>query len=120
MVEIKTGEVYAAARVRSGSNANGSWQFVTVKEDGKGRKEILIWVGNHPQPIEEGGKFRLTGLGSVKFASRKDNTGQWRDECNVSGTIEPVMSADEAAEKGVYPPSSSTYTELDDDGELPF
>ena len=118
MIELKIGELYTAARARQGESPKGPWQFAAVREDGKGRKEILIWVDNRPQPIAEGGKFRLGAISSVKFASRKDNAGVWHDECNITASIEPVMDAAAAAAKGID--VMPGFSELDNDGELPF
>ena len=126
MIELKTGEVYTAARARSGESEKGPWQFVTVKEISKsgkeGRKEILIWVENKPVPSEAGGKFRIKTLRSVKFASRKGNDGEWHEEVNVSADIEAVMSVSDAVTSGidVYPPASTTFAEMTDEDELPF
>jgi hypothetical protein len=126
MIEIKVGEVYTAKRARSGESTRGAWQFVAVKEvdkNGKeGRKEITVWVENKPVSIDEGDTFRITKIHSLKFASRKDNAGNWYDEVNCSADIEPVMSAAGAVNKGidVYPHSSTTFNQLEDDGELPF
>lgn len=122
MIELKTGEVYLATRANGGESGKGPWQYVAVREDGKGRKEIVIWVENRPQPITAESRFRIKTIHSVKFASRKDNAGVWHDEVNVSADIEPVMSVDQAVTNGinVYPPSSSTFEDLGEDGELPF
>lgn len=122
MIELKTGEVYTAARARSGESGKGPWQFAAVKEEGKGRKEILIWVENKPVNLAEGGNFRIKKIHSVKFASRKDNAGNWRDEVNVSADIEAVMSVNDAVTSGidVYPPASTTFAEMTDEDELPF
>lgn len=125
MIELKSGEVYTVARTRQGESAKGPWQFVAVKElikkqDGslaEGRKEVTVWVDNKPQPISEGGKFRLGIISSVKFASRKDNTGTWRDELNVNASIEPVMDGSAASSLGIDVPG---FTPLDDSENLPF
>ena len=124
MIELKTGEVYTAARTRSGESANrGPWQFVAVKEvdkNGKeGRKEILIWVENRPVPIEAGGAFRIDSIHSVKFASKKDNAGVWHDECNINAAITPVINVSEAVARGIDLPASH-FSDIEDDTELPF
>ena len=126
MIELKTGDVYTASRARQGESAKGPWQFVAVKEiitrkDGstsEGRKDVTIWLDNKPQNIAEGGKFRLGIISAVKFASRKDNAGNWRDELTVNASVEPVMDAAAAAARGVD--VSPGFSELGDDGELPF
>jgi hypothetical protein len=123
MIELKTGEVYTAARTRSGESAKGAWQFAAVKEVGKngkdGRKEILVWVSNKPVNISDGGKFRIASIHSVKFASKKDNAGVWHDEVNIEADITPVMNINEAKDSGLDV-STCTFEDLSDDGELPF
>jgi len=72
-----------------------SWEYVRVKGSGGDRKTITIWADNAPTGIEEGDAFRVTQINGVRYASRKDAKGEWRDEFHVNADIERVGPAPE-------------------------
>lgn len=115
-IELKTGETYSAVRARSGDN----YELVVVQEEGKGRKQITIWPTNSPSGVTEGGSFRVDAIQSVKFTSRKDPRGNWRDEVNVNARITPTMSYPAYKAQNVQPDAG--FDEIPDDsfGELPL
>ena len=90
MLELKVGEIYKAERVRSGDSSRGSWELIGMKETGKGKKEITIWVTNVGSGVTEGGEFRIKSIESTKYAARKDNNGNWKDDVSIGATVEPV------------------------------
>lgn len=114
-IELKAGETYSAVRTRSGD----SYELVVVQEEGKGRKQITIWPTNTPSGVSEGGSFRVENIESVKFTSRKDPRGNWRDEVNVNARITPTMSYPTYKAQNVR--ADSAFEDFDESGgERPF
>ena len=89
MIELDLNKCFYSARTRSGVNNKGDWQLIAVKED-SGHKELVIWVHNRPVDIPDGGMFRIKKILAVKYAARKDNRGQWKDDVSVQADIEPA------------------------------
>lgn len=111
MVEVKYGEVYTADFVRSGESGNGKWLLTRVKDSGKSRKEITLWVSNADCGLAEGMNFKVKKIESIKLSARKDNSGVWHDTCACNVEIELMGGG-----------GQSTIYDLPDadDGELPF
>lgn len=118
-VEVKMGGVYEASIVKSGTSSQGAWKMIAIKEEGRGWKEITIWV-DPTTPVEEGGSFRVDKITTVRFTARKDSRGEWRDACSVNAIISP--SAPVNSDNGGGAPShGSRFVNVDvGDEELPF
>ena len=110
MVELKKGEIYDAKFVRSGESGNGAWRLIALKDE-KTRKEITIWAENPDTcGVEEGTRFRVDEILSIKLSARKDNRGEWRDTISANATVSAV---------GGIPKEFVDIT-VGDDEELPF
>lgn len=109
MVEVKCGEVYTADFVRSGDNGNGKWLMTRIKDSGKSRKEITLWIENTGCGLEEGMNFRVAKILGMKLSARKDNSGVWHDTCSANVEVEVVGAA------------ARQFAEITgEDDELPF
>ena len=110
MVELKKGEIYDAKFVRSGEGGNGAWRLIALKDD-RTRKEITIWAENPDTcGVEQGGKFRVDEILSVKLSARKDKNDVWHDTISANAKVCAVAGM------------QTTLADItaDDDGELPF
>lgn len=119
MIHVKLNEVLDAYEVRTGTSEKGDWQCITVKEnEGKGRKKATIWVENCPTSIYSGGKFLVRKITEVRMTSKEfpKGSGKWTDVTNITAMIEPVN----VGAVGINPGYNTSFSELEDSGELPF
>lgn len=88
-----------ADKVKSGGNGGRSWEFIKVKGIGKDRKTVTLWPTDAPSGIKEGDSFRVTKILSVKYASKQDQRGEWRDEVSLNVAVEKVSGAPDTTRK---------------------
>ena len=110
MVKLDLMTGYKAERARSGDSSRGAWELIVVKENGRAKKEITIWVNNKPSGVTEGSMFRITRITSIKYGARRDSNNNWRDDVSVEADVEPMT----------YTDRSGGFEELDDMGDCPF
>lgn len=111
---VKVGEVLTAGFAKTGErkDGSGSWEMIVVKDSGKGKRDITIWVTNAPSGVVKDGTFTVESIESVKWGARKDNNDSWRDDVSINATVKA----------NAIPDAASIFSDLDgdDDGELPF
>ena len=109
MNKLETGKIYTAARHRTGTSANGSWELIATTDE-RGNNDIAVFASNIPSGVEEGGKFRIEKITAVSYGNKKDQSGNWRASISINAEVSPVMSYDEFSKPAPE----------DDDGSLPF
>lgn len=90
MLKLDTQSGFKAERCRSGDSSKGSWELIVVRESGRAKKEITVWVNNRPSGITEGDMFRITNITSVKFGARRDQNNNWRDDVSIEADVESM------------------------------
>ena len=88
-----------ANKVSSGGNGGRSWELIKIKGIGKDRKTVTLWPTDAPSGIKEGDTFRVTKILSVKYASKQDQRGEWRDEVSLNVAVEKVSGAPDTTRK---------------------
>lgn len=117
MLMIEVGQTYVADKAGSGTNANGPYEFIVIKETetkAKVKKEFKIWVKT-PKGISTGQTFRVDSILYVKHSKRKYQEN-WYDELTISAEITPLMQYAQSTSSR----NAGFTTMTDNDEPLPF
>ena len=101
MVKIEKGGVYKAHRVRSGTSRKGDWELIAVKGLGDDRREITVYVENHPSHVREGDPFVVTDIVCVTVKAYQDEEGNWtRNKMYINAMVETALPVNPVADLG--------------------
>lgn len=115
-VNIKVGEILTAKLVRRGTKDDKPWELIAVAAEGKDKKQITVWTENAPSDVKEGQEFIVQSISSIKYGARKIKD-VWHDDVSCNAVVKSVVR--QPVVTGLSIPMDG-FSEIDDDGELPF
>lgn len=120
MNKVEAGNIYTAAKQRSGETQRGAWELIAVTNE-RGKEEVTIFTRNIPSGVVEGQQFLVKEIHSATFRFRKDQNERWQPNISIEATVQPITS--EFGEDSSSPWDSINATDGDlpwDDGYLPL
>lgn len=90
-VRIAVGEEYPIFRFRSGESGRGTWEVITIREEGRSKQEVTIFPTNVPTGCREGNNVKIKSISEVARKKKKDRFGEWTqvDVC-INAEVEAV------------------------------
>lgn len=102
MIRIDKGGIYTAHRVRSGTSSKGDWELIVVKGIGNDKREINLYIMNHPSRIREGEPFKVTEILAVQVNALKDDEGNWtKQKMSADVYVETALPVDPVGDLGL-------------------
>ena len=116
MTELKVGTSYVAKKKRSGTSDKGDWEMVTIL-DNRGKNEVAVFALNRPTGIQEGQKFTVESIQSLKWGFKKDRNDKWQPHCTCEAVIHPIGSEFESGMTGM---EGINWSEMSGAGDDPW